>query len=117
MHSVVPIPSVYAKSWGCKGPVLYLSLFRTIFSAIFSRQETNAMGLGFSGSFGLGMGCVSCSFQVEGLVLCVCVLFMSLRRISSPGVPRFAIIVYVMLSAPGAVSLPFLCAAWSSSSV
>ena len=75
------------------------------------------MGLGFSGSFGLGMGCVSCSFQVEGLVLCVCVLFMSLRRISSPGVPRFAIIVYVMLSAPGAVSLPFLCAAWSSSSV
>ena len=24
------------------------------------------MGLGFSGSFGLGMGCVSCSFQVEG---------------------------------------------------
>ena len=47
------------------------------------------MGLGFSGSFGLGMGCVSCSFQVEGLVLCVCVLFMSLRSISSPGVPRF----------------------------
>ena len=60
---------------------------------------------------------MSCLFHVSGLVLSVCVLLINFSTMFSPAGPMFLIIVYVILSAPGAVSLLFLYVALSSASV
>ena len=60
---------------------------------------------------------MSCLFHTVGRVCSVYDLLISLSRAVSPAGPSILTIVYVILSAPGAVSLPFLYADFSSSSV
>ena len=51
---------------------------------------------------------MSCLFHIVGRVCSVYDLLISLSRAVSPAGPSILTIVYVILSAPGAVSLPFL---------
>ena len=71
-------------------------------------QDDKAIGRRLSGSLGFGTDWMSCLFHILGLFCSVCYLFICLSNARSPAGPSILTIVYVILSAPGAVSLPVL---------
>ena len=75
IHSVVPTPSVKANWRGCSGPVFHCSLFSTILSAVLSKQLMREIVLKELGSFGLGVGWISCDCQLFGLICFLSVKF------------------------------------------
>ena len=82
---------MYAYILVCSSPTFNFALAKTIFSEVFPKTLSSAMGLGFMGSFGFGMGWKSWSFQAIGLFLSSYVLFINIPRnnVSAPD-PMFA---------------------------
>ena len=65
-------------NWCVVLPLSTLLLLKAFFQRFFPKTLSSAMGLGFMGSFGLGMGWKSWSFQAIGLFLSSYVLMFYL---------------------------------------